>query len=564
MRTRLFVIMVLALLLCALVVAPSASAYTKYDCKVFVRGAPIHGSNGLAVDHNGRLLVASGLGGQIVALDRCTGRVLERLGHEVGVDGPDDVAVGPDGSIYWTDFMAGDVGRLTPEGVFTKQLVAPGMNPIAFTADGRLFVGQGFMGDALFELDPELVAPPRVVIPSSGVPPFLGQLNGFDFGPDGMLYSPQPFMMRVIKVDPDTGVIDPTPVADFSALGLHPSSVEFDSQGHLYASLADGLMIVRIDLATGAFEEVARISEGEIDNMCFDAGDRLYFSNSQTGAIYTVRSCGVRTLSRGGLMLPGGIALMKGADCRTTLFVADMWRLVRFDPYSGCPLGWDQYSHLGGTIIQSWTVAADDGNVIVSSFTSNAVQIWDPVAGQAVEVFTDFAVPLNAIRFQGDLVVAELGTGSVVSKDAETGAKTTLASGLAVPTGLAATDDDLWVADWATGTIWQIVADGAVLTTPKALATGLMFPEGMAVARDNHKHLLVVESGTGRLLRIDPTSGRIRTLACGLATGLPGGTGAPPEWALASVAVGAHGTIYVSGDVANVIYRLRPLHHHCD
>jgi hypothetical protein len=31
----------------------------------------------------------------------------------------------------------------------------------------------------------------------------------------------------------------------------------------------------------------------------------------------------------------------------------------------------------------------------------------------AVDVFTDFAVPLNAIRFQDDLVVAELGTGSV-------------------------------------------------------------------------------------------------------------------------------------------------------
>ena len=43
----------------------------------------------------------------ILVIDPDTGEILKRLGPEVGVDGPDDLAFGPDGSIYWTDFSQG-------------------------------------------------------------------------------------------------------------------------------------------------------------------------------------------------------------------------------------------------------------------------------------------------------------------------------------------------------------------------------------------------------------------------------------------------------------------------
>lgn len=66
----------------------------------------------------------------------------------------------------------------------------------------------------------------------------------------------------------------------------------------------------------------------------------------------------------------------------------------------------------------------------------------------------NFAVPLNAIRFQGDLTVAELETGSVIRQDADTGERVVLADGLFVPAGLASTEDDLWVSDWASGIVW--------------------------------------------------------------------------------------------------------------
>jgi hypothetical protein len=88
----------------------------------------------------------------------------------------------------------------SPDGTVTKQLVAPGMNPIAFNEEGRLFVGQAFFGTGLFELDPDLVDPHRVVIPDSGN--LAKQSNGFDFGPDGMRYAPQPFLNQILRINP--------------------------------------------------------------------------------------------------------------------------------------------------------------------------------------------------------------------------------------------------------------------------------------------------------------------------------------------------------------------------
>lgn len=524
-----------------------------YTTRVLIRGAPIHGSNGLAVDTHGRLLVASAIGGELVAVNRHTGQVLRRFGHATGVDSPDDVAIGPDGSIYWTDIQIGQVGRLAPNGTVTKQFVGIGVNPIAFSASGRLFVAQAFFGDGLYELDPNLVKPPRVVIPDSeqAGAPWPHQLNGFDFGPDGMLYSPQPFQSRIVRVNPDTGAI--TVVA--SGLPSPPSSVEFDAHGRLYASLVDGT-VLRVNTATGSFGVFTKIPDAVLDNLVFDHHGRLYVSDSDNGAVYTVSRAGrVRTLVRGGLIMPGGLALMRGTTGHRSLFVANAWSLPEYNPATGRLVSVDRQSRAGGGIVAPWSAAPDGRNVIIASWMANAVQIWDPVANKQVALHTDFAVPVNAIRFHGDLVVAELGTGSVVRRT-PTGVKTTIATGLKVPSGLAASGRNLWVADRATGKVWQVISDGTVLARPKLLADGLKAPEGMAVDRDGS--LLVVQAGAGRLSRIDPATGKVTTVADGLQLGLQGSAGGPPTWALSSVAVARNGTLFVSGDVADVIYRLTP------
>ncbi len=196
------------------------------------------------------------------------------------------------------------------------------------------------------------------------------------------------------------------------------------------------------------------------------------------------------------------------------------------------------------------TVSADGDNLVLSSWFANEVQVWNPETGSVVEDHPGFAVPLNAIGFQGDIAVAELLTGNVTwASD-----RSSIASGFFVPAGLAATEDDLWVSDWGSGTVWQIVTDGVPSMTP--VATGLSNPEGLAVDVDGN--LLVVESGAGRLSRIDLATGAVSWVAEGLELGALGVPGYPPTWGFNGVAVGSTGHIYVTGDVANVLYRFKP------
>jgi hypothetical protein len=140
------------------------------------------------------------------------------------------------------------------------------------------------------------------------------------------------------------------------------------------------------------------------------------------------------------------------------------------------------------------------------------------------------------------------------ARGADPAERATLATGLGVPAGLAATNDDLWVGDWATGRVLQLVADGQPLARPRVVAQGLAAPEGLAVAPG--RSLLVVESGAGRLARIDLATGRVSTVADGLALGAQGIPGLVPTWIFNGVAAGRSGAIYVSGDKANVLYRL--------
>jgi sugar lactone lactonase YvrE len=521
--------------------------------ETLVQGAPIHGANGLAVDGEGRVLVASGFGREIAVLDPETGEVVEHIGPIAGaidVGQPDDVAVAPDGSICWTDLSGGNVDCLRPDGGIDQQFVAQGVNPIAFTDDGRLFVALAFFGDDLYELDPALIAEPRLIMEGEGDAPWPNQLNGFDFGPDGLLYSPRPFS----ATGGDIGRIDvdaESPEFETLASGVPVSSVEFDSDGMLHASLPMTGEVAQVDIETGELTPIATL-EPNIDNMAFGPGGQLYVSNYDDGRIDVIEAdFDVRQLSPPGVILPGGVSAVAGADGADRLYVADFSSLSELDGRTGEVIAVTRFAHIGESIAHPWSVAPDGEHVIITSWMDNLVQIWDPAGGQEVASWPDFAVPVNAIRFGEDLVVAELGTGSVVRQTPE-GERLTIGEGLMVPSGLAATDDDLWVTDWAAGSAWQIITNGEVSMTE--VATGLANPEGIAVEPDGS--LLVVESAIGTLTRILP-SGEIVTIAEGLPMGAPAAPGSPPAWAFNGVAIGPSGAIYVASDTESLVWRIR-------
>jgi sugar lactone lactonase YvrE len=495
------------------------------------------------------------------------GRILHRLGTDLGVEFPDDLVFGPDGSLYWTELFMGHVSRMTPEGVVTKQLVGPGANSITFSPDGRLFVGLCFFGDGLYELDPELVASPRPIIEATpGNPHPLGFMNAFAFGPDGRLYGPLVALGMLVSVDVgqpgDSPVLSPWEdgTIQIVATGFtEPTAVKFDPWDQLHLVDAGTDEVFRVDRTTGEKTVIAILEEG-LSNLAFDPWGELYLSNFQNGSITRILSSGQgRTLSPGGMVLPGGVAVLQRPDGRDAVFVADLWSLREFDGRTGRDVGAYKGPFLPSNdtppLTKPMTVSADGDHLVVSSVLGGAVQVWDPQTDQVLEHYP-MPVPLNAIRFQDDIVVADVGLGGVVWVSDGEMILPMDGVNVFVPAGLATDGEVLWVADWATGIVWQIGFDGEDPLAPVPVAFGLANPEGLALDVDGS--LLVVEAGARRLSRVDLTTGEKSVVVEGLELGVEASPGFPPTWTFNGVAVGHSGAIYITGDVGGVLYRIWP------
>lgn len=503
--------------------------------RVLARGGPLHGANGLYFGPDGYLYIASVFGGGITAMDPDSGHIVRQIVLQDGLDGPDDLTFGPDGTLYWTAITTGKVGKMTPDG--TQSMVAQlplGVNPITFSDDGRLFTALDFLGDGLYEIYLD-GTPPRLIIPN------LGWLNGFDFGLDGYLYGPLIQPAKVVKINVDTGEM-----LDVVTDVWGTAAVKFGPDGMMYFINQPTGEVKRMDLDSGEIELIT-ILPNSLDNLAFDAKGRLFVSSAEDGFIVEVMQNGeVRPVSPGGMIAPGGVAVLSDARGRDNVFVGDLWVLRQIDGQTGRQMYVER-----GDMDAVHTVAADGTNLIVSSFMNNAVHLYDPSSRSLIDTRLDFYGPINAIRFQGDLIVSEIGTGMVV-RSSGPGDRQVLAT-LAIPLGLAATDNDLWVADWILGSVFQLVQDGnPVMIT---LASGLVEPEGLAVLPDGN--LLVVEAGAGRVSLIDSETGMVTPFVDGLELGGMHLSGLPPFLIFNGIAVSQQtGAIYVSGDEANKLYRI--------
>ena len=531
--------------------------------KEIASGAVIKGANGINFGPDGNLYIGSVNGQEIIVMNSQTGKILNRLGPNVGVTTPDDLAFGPDGSLYWTDIFTGFVKRRTPEGVVTEQFVAPGVNPITFSEDGRLIVGLCFLGDGLYELDPNLVDAPRPIIISTPENPFpLGFLNAFDFGADGMLYGPIFAGDILVKVDinrpgpPSTSPYTDGTVTVVSAGFTVPVAAKFDSKGVLHVLDQSG-GVFKVNTETGEKTLFATL-EGGMDNLAFDSKGALFISNAESGSVVEILPSGQpRTVSGGGMIGPMGLAVLPGANNQDALFVGDLYRLRKINGLTGRLENTYKGDLLNGegNLTTSFSLSADGENLIVSSWFGAVVQVWNPQTDQVVESFP-VGAPIDALRFKGGIVASDLGLGGVIWASDHSKILPIDNVSVFAPSGLATDGETLWVADWGTGIVWQIGFNGNIPMAPTILASGLVNPEGLAW--DSDGTLVVVESGASRLSRISLSTGEVTKIADGLklsapASGLPD---FPPTWWFDGVAIGQSGDIYVSGGGKNVIYKV--------
>ncbi|MFI5002053.1 MAG: hypothetical protein ACHQK9_19400, partial [Reyranellales bacterium] len=232
---------------------PAPAPAKEYTQQFLVPGSWFHGVHGLAFNKDDQLFAGSVIGQTLYHVQVDSGEVDRVIDPPIGM--ADDIAFADDGTMAWTAFLLGKVyirrGNKTIE-------VANGMagpNGIAFGKDGRLFVSEVFLGDALYEIDlknvekPDFKSFPRTELRK--IADKLGGLNGFEIHrDDGFLYGPLWFKGQAVKVNVETGAVEVI-ASGFTA----PAAVNIDPQNR------DNLYLV--DAGTGAVWSVSLTSKAK-------------------------------------------------------------------------------------------------------------------------------------------------------------------------------------------------------------------------------------------------------------------------------------------------------------
>ena len=507
--------------------------------EVLVAPSSFNGVHGLAVDAKGRLLAGSVLGSSLWEVDRKTGAAKILVGGPEGQ--ADDIAVGPKGELAWTNYLMGMIRYResddAPLRVLAKDL--PGINSLDFDRrNGKLYASQVFLGDALWEIDVTGKAPPRLIKKD------LGGLNGFEVGPDGMIYGPLWFKGQVVKVDPANGdavVIN----SEFQV----PAAANLDGKGGLWVVDTKSGELSRVDLASGRKTVVKKLKPS-LDNLAVAPDGTVYISNMADNSIeaYTPSNGELRLLTGGKLAVPAGLKI-DGND----LWVTDVFGFRRVDVKTGNVQ--DIFRMQASDLEYPFAIGMSASHFALSSWFTGTVQLVERSTLKTSAILHGLTTPFDAIPMaDGSVIYAEIATGSIKRASGDKFAdKKVIAQGLAGPVQMILGKDGAVYVTEAAGKLTRVsLSDGAKTT----VADGLALPEGLA--QTPWGTFIVAESAAKRLVEINPVDGSRRTVAEQLPIGLAGGPGMPPPYVVTGVAVGENGVIYMSADLNNAIYAIRP------
>jgi streptogramin lyase len=249
--------------------------------------------------HDNELWVADFYGGQVLGVDASSGRIMRRLKAEDDVsDEVEDVAVAPDGSVFWVGFNDGAVGRMSPANVgVTIARVPEGASAIAFSPDGlTLYVGCAVISNGLYRVDPSGQKPKETISSS------LKNVNSFATASDGSIYGPQygtGTSGKLVHIDPGTGT------STVVATGLDsPIAAAVDPSGTkaYVLSLPPGSRpaLHEVDLRSGAVTPMPSPRTALADDLTVAPDGRIFVSSYNEATISVIATDGtVSTLSIG-------------------------------------------------------------------------------------------------------------------------------------------------------------------------------------------------------------------------------------------------------------------------
>lgn len=266
-------------------------------------------------------------------------RVIKTYGEGVGFE---SVRAGPDGTLYLAaniglDFNAsdyfhaahGEIIMRRPDGqervVFTTPIGSTA-GVIAVADDGTLYLTSNGRQPGIWRVLPSGAAAKIATLPVGAWP------NGLDFGPDGMLYTPDSSRAQVWRVDPATGrtevaLRDPRLAArPFIALAPGANGLHFAGRD-MIVTVSDSTEVLKYALGKdGHFGAPALVARGiPGDDFAIGKDGSLFVTTHPYNTLVRIAPDGRRTIiadARQQIIGATDASFGRGPDDHDTLYVA--------------------------------------------------------------------------------------------------------------------------------------------------------------------------------------------------------------------------------------------------
>jgi len=314
--------------------------------------------------------------------------------------------------------------------------------------------------------------------------------------------------------------------------------------------------MVRVNRKTGEKTLVATVDPG-IDNLSLNSKDELFITNMNDNAVYKIntRTGASRNIVRSEVSVPGGLDVYTDEFGDETVLLGDLFTYSTVNGGSGEVT--DIKRALRDKFEMPMSVNLKGDRVAVTSWFSNAVEIYDRISHKVLATYHDFNFPVDAVLIDEDrILVAEQGTGSLLLVSGKHGEDRKLVrEGIPGVAALrpGADDDKVYVTDVLGGQLLEVDIDNG---KTRVIAKGLDKPEGFDVAADGS--IILAEVGKQRIVHINSKSGEISEIARNLAIGLPPADNTPAAYIQTGVAVSKAGNIYVTSDLNTALYKITP------